>query len=125
VQSALDNKFSLMLTSHIGVDEYQRRVLSMALAYKVVGKKKNDWLLLSFQRVTPGDTELLQAQQQAKVTLPGRSYRFELFSKGKFTVPANNFRRRRVKITNLRTLFVDPENRIVLLKVHNGQWVKG
>lgn len=125
VQSALDNKFSLALTSHIGVEEYQRRVLSTALAYKAVGKSKEDWLLLSFQRVTPGDAELLQAQQQAKITLPGRSYRFELFSNGKFTVPQNNFRRRRIKITNRRTLFVDPENRLVLIKVQNGPWAKG
>jgi hypothetical protein len=125
VQSALDNKFSLALTSHIAVEEYQRRVLSMALAYKAVGKTKDAWLLLSFLRVTPGDTELLQAQKQAKVTLPGRSYRFELFSNGNFTTPANNFRRRRVKITNRRTLFVDPDNRLVLMKVQNGPWVKG
>jgi hypothetical protein len=125
VQSALDNKFSLALTSHIGVDEYERRVLSMALAYEAVGKSKEDWLLLSFQRVTPGDVEAQQAQQQAKVTLPGRSYRFEMFSKGSFTTPANNFRRRRVKITNRRTLFVDPENKRVVMKVQNGPWVKG
>lgn len=124
VQSALENKFSLALTSHIGAEEYERRVLSMALAYRAVGKKKENWLLLSFQRVTPGDAELQGAQQQARVTMPGRSYRFEMFSNGKFMVPKNDFRRRRVKITNRRTLFVDPENGLVLLKRQDGSWVK-
>lgn len=96
----------------------------MALAYKAVGKEKRSWLLLSFQRVSPGDTEFQQAQQQAKVTLPGRPYRFEMFSKGKFTDAPGNFRRRRVKITNRRILFVDPEHRLILMKVQNGRWAK-
>jgi len=124
VQSALDNKFSLALTSHIEAGEYKRRVLSMALAYKAVGREKRSWLLLSFQRVSPGDPNFQQAQQEAKITLPGRPYRFEMFSKGKFKDAPGNFRRCRVKITNRRTLFVDPENRIVLMKVQNGRWAK-
>ncbi|MDT4965739.1 MAG: hypothetical protein QOJ64_476 [Acidobacteriota bacterium] len=124
VQSALDNKFSLALTSHIGPEEYERRVLAMALAYKAVRKKKSDWLLISFQRVTPGDTEFQQAQQQAKATLPGRPYRFEMCSTGELQEAPNNFRRRRIKVTNRRTLFVDPDNRIVLLKVLNEKWAR-
>lgn len=124
VQSALDNKFSLALTSHVGAQEYERRVLSMALAYKAVGKKRKSWLLLSFERVSPGETEFQQAQQEAKANLPGRPYRFEMFSNGKVTVSPTNFRRRRIKITNRRTLFVDPENRLVLMKAQNGKWTK-
>ena len=124
VQSALDNKFSLTLTSRVGSDEYQRRALSMSLAYKAVGGAKQDWLLLSFSRVTPGDAEFQTAQQQAQLTLHGRVYRFEMFSNGAFSVPQTDFRRRRIRITNRRTLFVDPENRLALIKVQNGPWKK-
>ena len=125
VQSALDKKFSLALTSHVGSDEYQRRVLSMQLAYKAVKGSKQSWLLLSFTRVSPGDTEFQGAQQQAQLTLPGRVYRFEMFSNGVFKDSPDDFRRRRIKITNRRTLFVDPENRLTLIKVLNGAWQKG
>lgn len=124
VQNALDNKFSAALTSRVDADEYQRRVLSMALAYRAVGGDKQSWLLLSFQRVTPGDTEFQAAQQQAQRTLPGRVYRFEMFSNGEFKDSPDGFSRRRVKITNRRTLFVDPENRLALIKVLNGPWQK-
>jgi hypothetical protein len=129
VQSALNNKFSLLLTSHIGVEEYQDRVIAMEVVYRAIGLKKDNWLILSFRRVTPGDQELLQAQQQSHTTLPGKVYRFEVFRNGTFTTPQENFRKRRIKISDRRILFAgpdrnNPENSRVLMKKQNGPFVK-
>lgn len=128
VRSALDGKFSLLLTSHIGVEEYQDRVVAMEVVYRALGLSKDKWLLLSFRRVTPGDQELLLAQQQAQATLPNKVYRFEVFRNGPFTTP-QDFRKRRIKITDRRILFAgpnrnNPENSRVLMKKENGNFVK-
>lgn len=129
VQSALDGKFSNLLTSHIGIDEYKRRVLAMVFVYSAVGLNKTDWLVLSFRRVTPGDAELVQAQQQAQTTLSRQVYRFELFRKGSFVTSPADFHKRRVKITDLRILFAgpdinDPEKTRVLMKKENGKFIR-
>jgi len=130
VQSALDGKFSVALTSHIGVKEYQARVISIATVYRTLGLQKSDWLVLSFQRVTAGDPELLQAQQQAQTTLPGDVYRFEVFRNGTPTTPQNDFRKRWIKIKDPRILFVAPDvvapgHSRVLVKKQNSSWVRG
>lgn len=115
VENALQNKFSLRVTAHIDLLEYQRRVLGMALAYKVLGSQKTDWVVLSFQRVNPGTPELVNAQAEASLTLPGRVYRFEVFKNPKLaTIPGNQFRKRRMEITGRMLLLVDAENRRVL-----------
>jgi hypothetical protein len=129
VQSALNGKFSLLLTSHIGVEEYQDRVVAMEVVYRAIRLKKDDWLVLSFRRVTPGDQELLQAQQESQTTLPGKVYRFEVFRNGTFTTPTEDFRKRRIKITDHRILFAgpdrtNPENSRVLMKKQNGPFTK-
>lgn len=129
VQSALDNKFSLLLTSHIGVEEYQDRVIAMEVVYRALGLEKRDWLILSFRRATPGEQELVQAQQQSHTTLPGKVYRFEVFRNGTFTTPQADFRKRRIKIRDRRILFAEPdrsnpENSRVLMKKQNGPFAK-
>jgi len=128
VQSALKGKFSLSLTSHIGVEEYQDRVVAMEVVYRALRLKKDDWLILSFRRVTPGDLELLQAEEQSQ-TLPGKVYRFEVFSNGTFTTPKTDFRKRRIKIKDRRVLFAapdrnNPENSRVLMQKQNAKFVK-
>jgi hypothetical protein len=128
VRSALDGKFSLLLTSHIGVEEYQDRVISMEVVYRALGPDKQQWLILSFRRVTPGDQELVLAQQQSQTTLPGKVYRFEVFRNGPLTTP-QDFRKRRIKITDHRILFAgpdrnNPENSRVLMKKENDKFVK-
>jgi hypothetical protein len=117
VENALQSKFSLRVTSHVDLEEYQRRVLGMALAYHVLGAQKIDWVVLSFRRVNPGTPELTTAQAAAGLTLPGRVYRFEVFKNPKkTTIPSGQFRKRRMLITGRVTLFVDADNRRVLSK---------
>ena len=129
VQNALKGKFSLLLTSHIGVEEYQDRVIAMEVVYRAIRLRKQDWLILSFRRVSPGDQELLQAQQQSHTTLSGKVYRFEVFRNGTFTTPQEDFRKRRIKISDRRVLFAgpnrnNPDNSRVLMKKQNGPFVK-
>jgi hypothetical protein len=117
VENALSNEFSVRVTAHVDLAEYQRRVLGMALAYHVLGATKLDWVVLSFRRVNPGMPELVQAQAEAQLTLPGRVYRFEVFKNpAAETTPGTQFRKRRLLVTGRMTLFVDADNRRVLSK---------
>ncbi|HEV2862470.1 MAG TPA: hypothetical protein VGX48_15765 [Pyrinomonadaceae bacterium] len=122
VQNALDNKFSIRVTSHIDLEEYQSRSLAMAQVHKALGGKPTDWVVLSFRLVTAGDPELQQAQAAAQMTLPGDAYRFVVFRKRATEPPGAQFRRRRIKITGRVTLFCDPQHRRVLLKPDGGAW---
>jgi hypothetical protein len=115
VQSALDGRFSLRLTAHVSAEEYERRVLAMALTYRVLGGNRNSWFLLSFLRVLPGTPELQQAQADAATVLSGIVYRCEIFRINS-TQPSqpSSFRRRLLPINDRHFLFVDPQNRLVL-----------
>ncbi|HLL70154.1 MAG TPA: hypothetical protein VK363_01900 [Pyrinomonadaceae bacterium] len=117
VENSLQSKFSLRVTAHVDLEEYQRRVLAMALAYKVLGLNKMDWIVLSFRRVNPGTPELVAAQAEAQLTLPGTVYRFEVFKNPKLqTIPGNQFLKRRMEIKGRETLLVDADNRRALSK---------
>jgi hypothetical protein len=124
VENALAGRFSLALTSHIGVEEYQNRVLAMNFAYQALGLDKQRWLVLGFRRVTPGDPELLQAQQQAQLTLPDDVYRFD-FIRNSPPTPVSDFRKRRFRVQGRVILFVDPRNHRVLLRRENGSFLRG
>jgi hypothetical protein len=127
VQSAMERKFTLRLTSHIAPQEFQDRVLAMALAYRSLGantqKEKNGWIVLSFRPVEAGDPELQDAQLQAHTTLLSQSYRLELFRQEK-SQSAADFRKQRVEIRELHTLFVDPNNRRILSRKDEGKWTR-
>jgi hypothetical protein len=125
VENALRGRFSLALTSHIGVEEYQNRVLAMNFAYQALGLTKPSWLVLGFRHVTPGDPELLQTQQQAQLTLPGDVYRFDVIRNSASTPVSDDFRRRRFRVQGRVILFVDPRNHRVLLKQENGSFLRG
>lgn len=118
VLNALAGRFSLRVTAHITPEEYQRRVLAMVLTYRtlehVTGMGRENFAVLSFRHTTPGETELVQAQAQAGTALPGRAYRFETFRRGALS-PAKDPRKRRMRIVDPCTLFVDPEHRRVLI----------
>ncbi|MGH9719631.1 MAG: hypothetical protein ACRD8O_05425, partial [Bryobacteraceae bacterium] len=83
VVNALENRFSIRLTSRITAEEYQRRVLAAARVHWVlsggvnVRPTRTKWLLLSFRSVPSGEPELQQAQQQAGRILNGPVYRVE------------------------------------------------
>jgi hypothetical protein len=129
VENALAGEFSPALTSHIGVEEYQNRVLAMNFAYQALGLEKESWLVLGFRRVTPGDPELLQAQQRAQLTLPDDVYRFGVFLNGASTVIPGDFDGIRFGVRfDVRgrvILFVDPRNHRVLLRREDGPFRRG
>ena len=123
VQNALDNKFSIRVTSHIDLEEYQSRALAMALVHKSLGGDAGDWVVLSFKPITAGDPELQQAQQQAQMSLPGHAYRFEVFKNSSAPfIPGTQFRKRRIKITEKVTLFADAQHRRVLFSEAGKPW---
>lgn len=80
--------------------------------------------MLGFRRVTPGDPELLQAQQQAQLTLPDDVYRFDVIRNSTPT-PVSDFRKRRFRVQGRVILFVDPQNHRVLLSRENGPFLRG
>jgi hypothetical protein len=125
VENALVGRFSLALTSHIGVEEYQNRVLAMDFAYQALGREKESWLVLGFRRVTPGGPELLQAQQEAQLTLPGDVYRFDVIRNSAPAPVSGDVRKRRFSVQGRVILFVDPRNHRVLLRRESGPFLRG
>jgi hypothetical protein len=126
VLNAMEKKFTLRLTSHIRARQYEERVLAMSLAYSALGattrSQKNALVVLSFRPVTPGDAELQSAQLQAHTTLPFQAYRLELFPAKKAKPAPHDFRKERVEVEVLHTLFVDPRSRRALLRSDGGAW---
>jgi hypothetical protein len=126
VLNAVEQKFTLRLTSHIRAREYEQRVLAMVLAYQQLGagtrSQKNALIVLSFRPVPAGDTELQSAQLQAQATLPSQAYRVELFPAEKAEQSPADFRKERVRVKTLHTLFVDPVSRRILHKTDEGAW---
>jgi hypothetical protein len=125
VENALAGRFSLGLTSPIGVEEYQNRVLAMNFAYQALGLPKQRWLVLGFRRVTPGDPELLQVEQEALLTLPDRVYRFDVIRNSTPAPVSDDFLMRRFHVQGRVLLFVDPRNHRVLLSRENGPFLRG
>jgi hypothetical protein len=83
------------------------------------------WLVLGFRRVTPGDPELLQAQQEALLTLPDGVYRFDVIRNSTPVPVSDDFRKRRFRVQGRVILFVDPRNHRVLLRQENGPFLRG
>jgi hypothetical protein len=126
VLNALEKQFTLRLTSHINARQYEERVLAMSMAYSLLGassrSQKNNFVVLSFRPVPPGDAELQSAQLQAGATMLSQSYRFELFPAKKAKPAPNDFRKERVEVETLHTLFVDPRSRRILHRTDGGAW---
>jgi hypothetical protein len=129
VDSALDSKFTLALSSKITTEETRLRVLRMARVYRAVGitttnpstarAQKSLWAVLSFKEVAPADAELLQAQQNADVSLSGSISRFQVYRHGTKTRSGAKVLIAIVPGT-LTTLYVD-ETRI-LRRQGGGDW---
>lgn len=140
VRNALANRFSLRLTGRVEAEEYKRRVMAMAFCHLVLfvertGKKnlppsleeeRATWLVLSFQSLSLGAPELVQAQAEANTILPGRSYRAIVFASAAVDANNPNLRRPRVPIKQKHHLIVDPVNRVVLVRrAEESTWRRG
>ena len=130
VQTALAGRFSMRLTARVEAEEYKRRVLAMALGHLVLhvertGKAKlpkrllderSLWIVLSFMRTTLGMPGLIEAQAQASTILPGPSYSVVAFERAELDKTNPNLRRPRMPIAERYSLFVDPVNRLALVR---------
>jgi hypothetical protein len=129
IRNALDGRFTMRLTARVNPDEYQNRVLAMAMVYRALrvsgdatGGDPLSWIVLSFRSVVRGDPELDQAEIDARVVLHGDVYRFELFERVQTNDPINvyrsphDFRRRWVPVANKRLFFAEPADLRVLYR---------
>lgn len=124
VQEALDNKFSLALTSQVDTLEYESRVLAMARTYMaagISGGQRSGWAVASFRTVAAGDPELQNAQSESGPTLQGQIYRVVLAQKGAATPVPGNHRKVRVAVTKKIDVFVGSLPN-VLVQVDGGGW---
>jgi hypothetical protein len=74
------------------------------------------WIVLSFMRTTLGMPELIEAQAQASTILPGPSYSVVAFERAELDKTNPNLRRPRMPIAERYALFVDPVNRLALVR---------
>jgi len=132
VRQAVQNRFSIRLTSRITVREYQNRILAVSRVYSALGgvgdisRLRDDWLVLSFRSVATGDDVLEQAQTQAGALLKGAVYRVELCANvepsRRELVPGNP-RLRRFPLSRLVFCFASAESVPVLVKRDgDAQW---
>ena len=126
VQSALDGKFTLSLTSQVNAAEYQRRVLHMAEVYRAMTaaglpEPREGWSVFSFRPVAAGDLELAGAATEALAAVPaGPVYRFHLYQPGAKTAVAQKPHLVRVRI--LDEVFFFAGALALLMKHGNANW---
>ena len=127
IESALNSLFSVRLTSRVDAPEYERRVLTMGLAYRAIAgtgnisAARNSHYILSFQSVSSGNSELQDAIQQTNTIVGNTVFRIDLsrVSNVQDQPSPNDHRKRLLPIVGRRLMFVDPENQIVLSKAAN------
>jgi hypothetical protein len=106
--NAIAGRMTLRLTAHVDEEEFQRRVAAMTMAYRAVGGRKKDWVVLSFRPVVPGNRELIRAERAAKRVLAGTVYRFVMFRSSKPVTFPHSPMHQYLPILKRTTLFVDP-----------------
>jgi hypothetical protein len=132
VRSALNNRFSLVLTSQIDFEEYRDRVLAMMRVYRAVGVNltlsdddlraaKAVWAVLSFRVGNTSDPELQVALNGTSINTAGRIYRFVLYKHGKQRFVKNKARIA-VQPNTLTTLYV-LKSAIRMKQAPNSTWV--
>jgi hypothetical protein len=124
VESALNQKFTLALTSTVGTFEYRSRVLRMARVYSALKSiatvdKRAEWAVLSFGEASPDDAELLAAEHATGISLSGTIHRFQMYRHGQRT-PVGDKMRVRVAAGSMTTLFVGDLR--ILKKQGAGDW---
>ncbi len=122
MRQAVENRFSIRLTSLVGVEEYQARILAACRMYSILANlgdltaARNEWLMLSFRAVSPGELELQAAQSDAGLVLPGRVYAGR-FSRIVATVtPKINARTERMPAVDVARFFASPTALRALVK---------
>ncbi|AXR17081.1 MULTISPECIES: hypothetical protein [Bacillus] len=137
IDNALENKFTLSLTGLVDTKEYANRVLNMAFVYKFLGvklegldrntlrgrreitRRKGEWRVLSFQKVSSSNDELKTAQSQTGTILTENIYRFEIYKNDAQPIMVNSVKAR-FKIKEKSIIFIDEKN--ILFKKGNEKW---
>lgn len=112
VRQAVENRFSLRLTARISVEEYQARMLAACRIYSVLANlgdfktERRNWLMLSFRKVSPGDSELQQAHIDGGLVLPADVYAARLCRITAAVQPKPDARTERMPLLDERRFFV-------------------
>jgi len=132
VTNAAENRFSNRLLSRISGKEYEWRVLAAARVHWVlsggmnVKQTRRKWLFLSFRSISPGDPELLEAQDQAGHIFDEAVYRVEACFVGDKDPTVPSPKGPRFRLTPLRRrnfLFVSAHDAVALRRrEENPQW---
>ena len=125
VRQAVENRFSIRLTSRVTVAEYESRIVALGRVYAAAGnlghidEVRTKWLVLSFRAMPTGDRDLQEAQEQAGTVLRERVYRVELCAylppPERKAVPGRP-RVRRFPLADLRTYYASASSIRVLAK---------
>lgn len=124
VRNTVENRFSGRLTARITAEEYQRRVLCAARVHWALSggfdvvPTRRSWLILSFRRVSPGDPELIAAQNDASHVFKSDTiYRAEMCFVGRLDPTRPSPKGPRFRLLPLRrqnSFFVAPNDAFVL-----------
>jgi hypothetical protein len=122
VRQAVENRFSIRLTSRISAEEYQGRILAASRVYSVLANlgdiraARNTWLILSFREISSGDNELQSAQSEAGVILDGKVYGGRVCRIAQLVKPKTDPRLDRMPLVDDRQFFVSASSLRVLMK---------
>ncbi len=128
VEQALSNNLTISAIGRITAGEYQNRVLTMALFYKGIRAARetdhgeDNSLLYSFKEVSPSNADLLQAQQEAGVTLVGPIYLIKASSLSGQRFRNTGDGRVRVPVRRKIESFISPRIAAILLRKPNQRW---
>ena len=128
VEQALQNNLTVSMIGRLTAQEYQDRVLTMALLYKGLdaanepGHGEDSSLIYSFTEVPTADAELMTAQQQGGVTFIGPVFAIKAssFRRGGFRHSGRN--RVRIAVRRKIEVFVSPRIRSILLRRAGQRW---
>lgn len=122
VQQAVQNRFSIRLTSRINDQEYQRRMLASCRVYSVLANlgeippARDQWLLLSFREVSSGDSALQAAQAEAGTILMGQVYAARVCRVTPVVTPKTDAHLDRMPLVDDRQFFASADSIMVLVK---------
>ena len=122
VRQAVENRFTIRMTSGITVEEYQSRIVAACRIYSVAANLGNiraardTRLMLSFREISPGDSGLQQAQLEAGIVLVGKVYAARLCRIVPFVKPKINARTERMPLVDDSRFFASASSLVVLRK---------
>jgi hypothetical protein len=121
VKNALEGRFTPRLTTQVSSEEYRLRMQAIATCYSVVGGDRNMRFVVSFRKVSAGDSELQRAQLDTSTVLTGDVYRIDMILGGEATEQPHptDFRRSLLPIQDRQVFLTSPRTGTALRKRSN------